>query len=90
MQRELKQDLEEIVKHLNRSTDSAFAGKSVAELKAFAEGCLEKTINNENPDFDELKYFLAPTGALQETSIDNGWGEEFLRIAATIEKHIQL
>ena len=30
---------------------------------------------------DELKLLFAPTGALQETSMDNGWAGEYLLLS---------
>lgn len=34
---------------------------------------------------DKMKLLLAPTGDMQEISINNGWGDEFLKIAYVIE-----
>lgn len=33
----------------------------------------------------DLQLLFLPTGALQETSIDNGWKEEFLQFATEFE-----
>jgi hypothetical protein len=37
---------------------------------------------------DRLYFLLAPTGSLQEISISSGWGNEYLEIAATLEKSV--
>lgn len=39
----------------------------------------------KRPNCDELKLLFAPTGALQETSISNGWAEEFLSLSAKFD-----
>jgi len=38
-----------------------------------------------NPSIEGVGLLLAPTGNLQELSIEYGWGEEFLDLAARIE-----
>jgi hypothetical protein len=38
-----------------------------------------------SPDNAKIKFLLAPTGNLQELSMDNGWGSEFCSIAAELE-----
>ena len=35
-----------------------------------------------------LNFLFAPTGAIQETAIDNGWGEEFLRISEIVDQFV--
>lgn len=37
-------------------------------------------------EIQELRILLAPTGNLQELSIDCGWGDEFCELAEKIEK----
>lgn len=38
--------------------------------------------------YNDLAYFFAPTGSLQEISISNGWGEEFIEVSEAIDKLI--
>ncbi len=33
-----------------------------------------------------VRLMFAPTGSLQDISIHNGWGEEFLRLASQVDK----
>ena len=42
------------------------------------------------PDDRKTVLLLAPTGNLQELSMEYGWGEQFLAIAAEIECLLQL
>jgi hypothetical protein len=36
-------------------------------------------------DRPTLRRLFAPTGAIQETSIDGGWGEEFLALCLSVD-----
>jgi hypothetical protein len=36
-------------------------------------------------DRADLGVLFAPTGAIQETSIDNGWGDEYLTLSAIVD-----
>ena len=75
--------LEILVNFLENSENSIYAARSVWEIRA--EIC-EICRNISTPhSMEKLQILLAPTGDLQEISIDNGWGEEFLRIASEIE-----
>jgi hypothetical protein len=33
-----------------------------------------------------LRLLYAPTGTIQDTSIDNGWGDEFLKISEVVDQ----
>lgn len=37
-------------------------------------------------DERNLNYLFAPTGPIQETSIDNGWGDDFLKISDIVDQ----
>jgi hypothetical protein len=46
----------------------------------------------ESRDFTrmfDLKLLFAPTGSLQDISIDHGWGEEFLELAKRFDELTQ-
>lgn len=36
----------------------------------------------------ELRILIAPTGEIQDLSIRDGWGEEFLKIAAELDSFV--
>ena len=84
----LKSQLKNLLEHLHLSENSACATISVLELKTFINDTIGKVENNEVVEIDKLKILIAPTGSLQEISIDNGWGKEFLKISEKIEKAI--
>ena len=39
-------------------------------------------------DRSHLGVLFAPTGPIQETALDNGWGDEFLSLAGTVDKFL--
>ena len=57
---------------LERSSASPHAAATVAELVARVESAKEKLRAGDGSGYDELRVLCAPTGSLQETSIDNG------------------
>jgi hypothetical protein len=54
----------------------------VEELEAILGTCR----NSHRYDSYALSFLFAPTGAIQETAIDNGWGNEYLRISEVIDE----
>ena len=73
--------LEKTLSLLRQSESSACARFSVEELIGQIENELNKIKKNNMADKEQLNYLFAPTCSLQETSIDNGWGREFLELA---------
>lgn len=75
--------------HLGESGTSAWSTGSVAEL---TESIGQMLIQLEqggpaNPIW--LTVLFAPTGDLQETAVDNGWGEAFLDLACRFEQALK-
>ena len=82
----LKSELEKILIYLNVSTvDAYFESISVLKAKEYVSEIINKIDNKLEIDIDELKLLIAPTGNVQEISIDNGWCEEFIKIAEKID-----
>ncbi len=66
---------------LSRSEDSVWSHHSCAELVALINENLERIAKESTYDRHELDLLYAPTASLQDTAIDNGWGQEFLLLA---------
>ena len=80
--------LEETLSFLQNSHSSAWAHMSVEEIITRLETEISKAKNLQPIDAKFLSLLFAPTGAIQETSIDNGWENDFLRISEIIERII--
>ncbi|MFT3896025.1 MAG: hypothetical protein QM730_30790 [Anaerolineales bacterium] len=78
--------LQELIALLRESRSSDWASKSVQEIMRDLESEIDKAVNLQPISKGHLGFLFAPTGAIQETAIDNGWGEEFLRIAEIVDQ----
>ena len=76
--------LEKTLSLLRESESSAWARLSIEEIVRQIEAELESVKHLHRVDVKLLSYLFAPTGLLQETSIDNGWAYEFLEISEVI------
>ena len=82
----MENSLAKLISLLGQSEESVFSNNSPNELTKLISIELEhirKTGKLAKPD--ELLFLLLPTNSLQDISIDNGWGDEFLKIADQIE-----
>ena len=59
---------------------------SVEEMIQELESEIDRIKNSQPQDAKRIGFLFAPTGPIQETSIDNGWGDEFLRIAEVVDQ----
>jgi hypothetical protein len=78
--------LAKLISLLGQSEESFYSDQSPNELIEVISTELRhirKTGKIAKPD--NLLFVLAPTNSLQDISIDNGWGDEFLKIAEQIE-----
>jgi hypothetical protein len=78
--------LEEILVYLRRSESSDYSNTSVEEMIEKLETELAKAIGSQPVDAESLGFLFAPTGPIQETAIDNGWGDEYLRISDVVDQ----
>ena len=70
---------------------------SVAHHDGKVYGSLEKAIGDIDSilsatdlstESDKVKSIVAPTGNLQDLSIESGWGDKFLTLARELEREI--
>ena len=78
--------LKDTVGFLRNSQSSHWAQMSVEEIVQELEAEIAKLMISQPIDAKLLSLLFAPTGAIQETSIDNGWGDDFLRISAIVDE----
>ena len=82
---QLTEALEKTLTHLRTSGSSVYSHLSVEQIVQEIETQLAKIQNSQAPDLWQLGLLYAPTGALQDTAIDNGWGDEFLVLASIVD-----
>jgi hypothetical protein len=84
---ELSGALQETILFLRNSQSSDWASMSAEELVYELESILASLKHSHFVDVQHLGFLFAPTGAIQETAIDNGWGDDFLRLAAIVAQY---
>jgi hypothetical protein len=71
------------------SQDAVWSSTGVSEIVAMLDRGIESLERRAELNRDELKLLFAPTGALQETSMDNGWSCEYLLLSAEFDGLIE-
>ncbi len=79
--------LEKTLSFLRQSESSNWAGLSCEEVIKQLEVEMNKAKNSQIVDLHKLGYLYAPTSSIQEISIDNGWGNEFLEMSKIIDSY---
>lgn len=67
------------------SRTSGWASESVEEIAEQLRIVISALEAGTPMDRRGLGFLFAPTGAIQETSIDNGWGNEFLSLSQVVD-----
>jgi hypothetical protein len=80
--------LEETISYLRKSQVSNWSHMPVEEIIRRLETEITKAQNAKPMDVNLLERLFAPTGAIQEISIDNGWGTRFLRLSEVVDEFI--
>lgn len=83
--------LERTIELLEKSEDSVWANYSVAEAQEILQSELEnyrRTREISESGKYEINLLFLPTSALQEISIDNGWGDEYVKISGIIDEFL--
>ena len=78
--------LQETISFLRQSKSSDWSSMPIDEIIRRLEEEISKARNLKPVDVDLLDRLFAPTGVIQEISIENGWGTKFLRIAEVVDQ----
>lgn len=70
---------------IEKSEASLYASSATSEMIAALQNIKDDFLKTGSFDQEKLAYLLAPTGPIQEISIDNGWREKFLQVAQEID-----
>jgi hypothetical protein len=71
------------------SQTSAYAPQTAEDIAHELGAALAALASGERVDRFRLKVLFAPTGVIQETAIDNGWGEEFLWLSERLDASLE-
>jgi hypothetical protein len=86
---ELAAVLRRVAELLSRGdADTTWSGYEPDELRSAIQSFLASADGGLPLDEEgrgHLRVLFAPTGALQETSLSSGWGEEFVELAARFD-----
>jgi hypothetical protein len=80
--------LEETISYLRTSEALGWSTMSPDEIIQKLEVELTRARSAQPVDVIKLERLFAPTGVIQEVSIDNGWGTKFLRLSEVIDDFI--
>jgi hypothetical protein len=61
---------------------------NVKEVLDYVDLLIDNLKHSEIGTIERLKLFFAPTGELQDISIDSGWGERYIEISYKFDKLI--
>ena len=78
--------LQDTISFLRSSQSSIYAGLTVEEIIEKLESEIAKAKRLKPIDAKLLWSLFASTGAIQDTAIDNKWGDEYLRISNIVDQ----
>ena len=87
--RKLAKILEYCLIYTKASQDSSYARDSAIEIYAILQRALAQLNQGMWIDEDEMIMLFAPTGDLQETSIDNGWDYQYLILSTQFDRALE-
>lgn len=68
------------------SQSSSWSPDDVKEIIQQLEAAIAALRSGVPVDRARLGFLFAPTGPIQETSIDNGWADEFLTLSQAVDE----
>lgn len=79
------ENLDELCNLIERSDDSVYAHLTRSEIIQVLQSIKNDFSQTGAFDKVQLDFLLAPTGSIQEISMNNHWGEKFVQLAQKIE-----
>jgi hypothetical protein len=81
----IAQALQRTVDLVRGSRGSSWAQYETDEIARGLQDGLDALAAGRAPDASVLRQLFAPTGAIEETALDNGWGDEFLVLSSVVD-----
>jgi hypothetical protein len=70
-------------------TDLAWSNYNcIEDLVSELDSLINRLENHEEEVLKDVKFLFAPTNSLQEISLSNGWGNEFINLSNTVDSNI--
>lgn len=87
-QKQLIEVFNETIEHLSKADDISWGGMSAAEVVMDLKISIEELETGKKLDKNYLKTHYAPTGLIQEHSIEHNWSKEYMELASKFDKLI--
>lgn len=87
-QKELIELLEQVINHLDNSEETYWSPLTPNEVKEIIEKEVQHLIDGQVVNKEQLILQFLPTSTLQDISIDNGWGDEYIVLSSKFDKLI--
>lgn len=81
--------LVKVIERIESSEDSIWAGLGGDEVCLDLKAAIEEIKEGKEIDLGHLKMLFAPTGPIQEISMDNGWGDEYIKLSGQFDTLIK-
>jgi len=62
--------------------------ENAEQAKAEIQSHIEKLESGDYSSLEDLKLLFAPTGSIQEVSVNSGWGKKFLTVADKFDHEV--
>ena len=60
--------------------------ETAEELREEIDKCIAGLRRNDKPILDEINYHFSPAASFQEHSLQNGWSDEYQKLAARFDE----
>ncbi|ARD22980.1 hypothetical protein [Shewanella japonica] len=84
----LTQILEQVLSYLAKSEDSIWSDMEVEETVQLINKQLDLLKCSGKVNVSKLNYLFLPTAPLQEIAMENGWVDEYLKLAEQFDSHM--
>lgn len=82
--------LENTIKYLKQSDESFYTKKNPEDVIKLFNKTISRLKKNKSINKSKLSFEFAPTSSIQEIAIDNGWGNEYLKLSEDFDALITL
>ena len=70
------------------SQDALLSASEISGIVGILESGIDSLARGAELNRDQMKALFAPTGALQEVSMRNGWSHEYIALSAEFDRLI--